>query len=215
MIELPEGITLDESLEQNLADRDIYYVVMPDGSRQAWSMDRAPLECVVCHGDLETLIPCPECHGAGVVNGVPWCPRPWDQVIPNLWLGGHHTQTDDAVVTDEFDIVVSLFRLWGYGPSQGVQHVYFQMDDADLDPEHHTSLDKIAEVIVYELSQQKKILVRCQAGMNRSGLVVGLAMLKMGWSVDDILKRLRAARSPYVLFNQDFVRYLREVEEQA
>lgn len=209
---LPEGVVLDERLEQNLAHDDIYYVVLPDGTRTAWKLYRTDLECVICHNDPKRRQSCKECHGVGFVNGVPWCERPWDQVIPLLYLGGHHTQTDDAVVDREFDLVVSLFRMPGYGPGPGVREIIYRMADADLDPERHTELDEIAEEVEYQVAFGRKVLVRCQAGMNRSGLVTGLAMLKMGWTVDDILARMRQARSPYVLFNKSFVDYLREVE---
>lgn len=39
--------------------------------------------------------------------------------------------------------------------------------------------------------------VLCQWGYNRSGLLVGLAMARRGYSIDDILRIMRAARGPH------------------
>jgi protein-tyrosine phosphatase len=86
------------------------------------------------------------------------------------------------------------------------------MADADLDPRHHTMLDDWAERIVGYLDEDRKVLVRCQAGINRSGLVVALAMLRMGWTADAAIARIREVRSPYALFNQSFTRYLHAKE---
>lgn len=145
-------------------------------------------------------------------EGVPWAERPWDQVIPNLWIGGHRAGDEAVVVADEFDIVFSLFRMPGYGPSPGIRDLYFQIEDADLDPEVTDDLDAFVGEVIVQLQCSKKVLVRCSAGINRSALVVALVLVAMGWSADDALKRLRHVRSPDVLFNQSFVNYLREVE---
>ncbi len=52
---------------------------------------------------------------------VPAPGRPWDEIVPGLWMGGHEFrgrtgQRESAVVRDEFDLVQTLLRLPGYGP---------------------------------------------------------------------------------------------------
>ena len=49
-----------------------------------------------------------------------------------------------------------------------------------------------------------RVLVRCQAGVNRSGLVTALILLLDGWQPDKIVEHLRARRSSRVLSNDDF-----------
>lgn len=53
-----------------------------------------------------------------------------------------------------------------------------------------------------------RVLVTCMAGLNRSGLVVALALHQLyGWDSEQCLHVLRAHR-PGAMFNRDFVRYL-------
>lgn len=216
---LPHDAVLDDRLGQELADRGIWWVVLADGTRTAWngenSMNQEHLACVVCHGEDDKQPDCAACSGTGLILHIPFTDDPWNQVAPFLWVGGHDTNDGEVVVHDEFDLVVSLYKRPGSGPDPGVKQIHFRMADADLDPDHHTDLDAIAEEVVEAIERQERVLVRCHAGLNRSGLVVALALLKIGWNVDDILKRLRHVRSPYALFNTHFVSYLREVEARA
>lgn len=201
----------------------VWFVVLADGTRTAWNgertdMDRIP-PCVICKADPEIQPDCAECRGTGLILHIPFCPRPWDEAMPGLWIGGHDCQPSaenmhgECIVTDEFDLVFSLYMRPGYGPSHPIPNTYFRMADADLDPDHHTHIDDMAERVANAVADGLKVLVRCQAGMNRSGLVTVLAMHRLGWKVDDAIDRLREVRSPYVLFNQHFVRYLQLQEE--
>jgi len=52
------------------------------------------------------------------------------------------------------------------------------------------------------------VLVRCQAGWNRSGLVMALALIRAGMSPSDAVKTLREIRSPHALLNPDFEAYV-------
>ena len=55
----------------------------------------------------------------------------------------------------------------------------------------------------------KKVLVRCQAGMNRSGLMVALILLRDRMKIDDAIALIRKKRSAYALDNAHFVKYLK------
>ena len=59
----------------------------------------------------------------------------------------------------------------------------------------------------------KKVLVRCAAGWNRSGLVTVLALMKDGHGAKDAIDLIRARRSPQALCNEDFVRYLEDLSQ--
>jgi protein-tyrosine phosphatase len=52
-------------------------------------------------------------------------------------------------------------------------------------------------------------LVHCQAGLNRSGVVVAYALMLNGMSAAEAIARIRERRSPAVLCNPQFERWLR------
>lgn len=58
-----------------------------------------------------------------------------------------------------------------------------------------------------------KVLIHCQAGLNRSGLTAALVLMADGYTADDAIRLLRDKRSPVVLCNQAFERFLRELVE--
>lgn len=230
--DIPEGSVLDTG-EQDMGHLDVWWVVMPDGTRTA--VNKNPLLCPTCTNTPGKRENCETCSGRGKMFSVPFCDRPWDEVTPNLWLGGHDCQmtgapNGDALPGDNFDLIVSLHQRWtqemgpsgpedvlhpDWQPANGAEVINYTMADADLDPEHHTALDALAEKIDEALYLGKRVLVRCRAGINRSALVVGLVMLQEGWTADQAIARMREVRSPYVLFNQSFADYLREVEDRA
>ena len=58
------------------------------------------------------------------------------------------------------------------------------------------------------------VLVHCQAGLNRSGLILAAAMILGGWDVQHAIEHLRTERSPAVLCNQTFVKALEQFAKQ-
>jgi protein-tyrosine phosphatase len=52
--------------------------------------------------------------------------------------------------------------------------------------------------------------VHCQAGLNRSSLVVGRALMLGGMTADDAIVLIRRKRSPACLSNPSFERWLRQ-----
>lgn len=172
--------------------------------------------CPVCRSGREQA-QCRECAGRGRVDNVPYCENGWDEILPGLFVGGHQCHPKngwpgtmgDVIVRDEFDLVVSLYDggIW-YGPSKG-RSVRHQMVDGVLEADHHEAIHRLADEVVTALGLKQKVLVRCWAGLNRSSLVTALAMIKMGWKPEDAIVQIRDARSPYALFNESFVAYLK------
>ena len=54
----------------------------------------------------------------------------------------------------------------------------------------------------------KRVLIRCQAGLNRSGLVTALVLIKDGYSAKDAIALMRDKRSKDVLMNPLFEEWL-------
>lgn len=119
-----------------------------------------------------------------------------------LWQGGclHGVR-----LPDEFRYVVSLYPWEQYelGPLTKRQEIkmYDSLDQT------FDQVDEIAQAVV-GLADLGPTLVHCQAGLNRSGLVVARALIYMGYSPAAAIGKLRAARSPIVLCNESFENWL-------
>ncbi|MEU0501844.1 hypothetical protein [Nocardia sp. NPDC005998] len=138
---------------------------------------------------------------------------PWDEIVPQLWMGGHHYGNGDgvrvpAVVGIEFDVVISLFQADGHGPGPGVEHHHLAIPDAPLHAEQLAAARELAAIAAAAVRAQRRVMVRCQYGYNRSGLVVAQTLLDLGYSVGDAITLIRRRRSPYALNNEFFVNYL-------
>lgn len=161
--------------------------------------------------DLAKQAVCSPCAGRGFTSDVPFCDREWDCIETNpqggaLFLGGHDAQPGggEAMPEDKFDLVVSLYTREGQEPHPDVEHLQHTMIDGPLDPADHPILDRLAERVADAYEAGDSVLVRCQAGMNRSGLVLGLAMIKLGHRPEAAIEAMRAERGPWVLFNDEF-----------
>jgi hypothetical protein len=183
--------------------------------------------CMGCnpHGLLAGSPTCTSCDGSGWTQWAALADEPWTEVHTNLWLGGcdyTHAVTDGRrtwarakVDADSgFDTVITLWDGWNpstYGPEpdSGVEHHHLPFLDGPLTREALNTVARAAEVTLRDLSEGKSVLVRCQAGLNRSGLVVGTTLVNgVGLTGYDALSRMRAARSPWVMCNREFAEFL-------
>lgn len=145
---------------------------------------------------------------------VPWPLTPWNEIVRGLYQGGHWCRygLDSAVpvkVGYQFALVVSLYKEFGhFGPASGIEHIYRGIPDGELTAEQLAKVTALVPRIVDALADGHKVLVRCQAGYNRSGLVVALVLLAKGYSADDAIALIREKRSEYALYNENFVEYI-------
>lgn len=121
----------------------------------------------------------------------------------NLWTGGC---VDRVRLPDDFRRVISLYPWEKYDLGPSTIRVEWEMYDAagmpDLNEVRHA-----AEAVVSAL-HSGKTLVHCQAGLNRSGLVAAVALVRMGRTPREAIDLLRAKRGPVVLCNPTFERWL-------
>ncbi|MEU6586128.1 hypothetical protein [Nocardia sp. NPDC046763] len=113
-----------------------------------------------------------------------------------------------VVVTNEFDVVISLYSRAGHGPDPGVQHHIAHMPDGPLTSDQLADVSRLADIAWAAVIDGKRVLVRCHAGYNRSGLVTAQALHHLGYSIDDAIFLVRYRRSKYALNNPTFVDYL-------
>jgi protein-tyrosine phosphatase len=128
-------------------------------------------------------------------------------------MGGHewvdeHGELRDAIVDDEFDLVISLYKQPGHGPRKGIRHIVYQIPDGPLTPKQ---LDKLAELALWtadRLRMQRKVLIRCHSGYNRSGLLAAQALVERMYTPYQAIELVRRARTRWALNNELFVDYL-------
>ena len=130
------------------------------------------------------------------------------RILGNLYQGDVMSAVTDA---GKFDVVVLCAEelpRFGMEFPPGVRVVEAGIDDAELTPKEAWIAQNAAETVVRELGYQKRVLVTCFAGRNRSGLVSALTLKRLGWPGDKAIEAVRAARRN-ALTNESFVRYLR------
>lgn len=138
-------------------------------------------------------------HG-GIEFDVPFI----TQIADNLWQGGC---TDGLILPTHINFIVSLYPWERYEIRHKIRgELYIRMYD---DPNQAT--DQIDEIALQVNRWRKKgqVLVHCQAGLNRSSLVVARALMFDGMTADEAITLLRTNRSPACLCNQGFENYLR------
>ncbi len=142
--------------------------------------------------------------------GVPFHVDPWTHLTDHLAMGGHDHigptgSIDDVVVTTEFDLVLSLYQRYGSGPAAGVPRRYLSIPDGILTPEHLDGVRALAKLGAERIHAGARVLARCQAGYNRSGLLAAFVLLRLGYTADEAITLIRQRRGPYALCNEHFV----------
>ena len=168
--------------------------------------------CHVCYAEPDAVPDCPACRGTGRATSIPLCTDPWNEVVPGLFQGGHDVRSQSrtaCVVDDEFGLVVSMTTREGYGPGEGVEHHVARMADAGVDAGIAVRVDELAGLVADAVGADRRVLVRCSGGLNRSGLVVASALVRLGHPPDEAIALVRRARGPWALTNPGFVTYLR------
>ncbi|RFS87000.1 protein phosphatase [Actinomadura spongiicola] len=84
-------------------------------------------------------------------RGAPDAEHPWNEIVPNLWMGGHHHTAASgervpAIVRDEFDTVISLYQRDGHGPPLHVDHHYEGMPDGPLTAAQLEAVCRLADI---------------------------------------------------------------------
>jgi protein-tyrosine phosphatase len=87
-------------------------------------------------------------------------------------------------------------------------YVYFPIFDEELP--NRERLDAVASLGAQLVRSRHRVLSHCGMGYNRSALIAGLILHKLGMSGDAALDRLRQRR-PGALFNEIFADHLRSL----
>jgi hypothetical protein len=124
-----------------------------------------------------------------------------------------HGQRHDAVVTDEFNLVISMGKRPGYGrevygPPRGVRHIEVNIPDGPLTPKQIKRIRELAEWTGDRVRMERQVLVRCDPGYNRSGLFTAQTLIELNVDPHAAIELVRRARTKHALNNKIFVDYL-------
>jgi hypothetical protein len=136
-------------------------------------------------------------------------------VLPGLFQGG---TDDDAWVNTAapldrhddatgFDAVLTLFA-WAQPFGWGVEELRYGFMDAHP---RHADMSRVVEAARWAYQRWvsgQRVLIRCQAGLNRSGLLTALVLMLAGMDAAEAIRLIRSRRSEVALFNDDFVDWL-------
>lgn len=121
------------------------------------------------------------------------------QVVGDLWQGG--TPAELGYLPDYFKFVVNLYPWERYRVPEATTVLTCPLYDSNEGPSR--ALLETLGIYVARVSRIGPTLVHCQAGLNRSALVTGMALRQLGYTGDLALNLLRK-RSPRVLCNKTF-----------
>ena len=135
-------------------------------------------------------------------------PRPRlapSEVVPRLWQGGRPDIDEDY--SGKYDLVVLAAEEYQPEHLIGVRVVHAPIPDEEFSelPEEIDAVRRAVYEVTYALKRNRRVLVTCLMGMNRSGLITALVLRRFfGMSADEAIARIRRAR-PGALSNALFV----------
>jgi hypothetical protein len=139
----------------------------------------------------------------------------YSEIAPNLFMGGtadedviHQAVAYNKARTDlPFDAIITMYA-WANPADWRVQEFRYGIYDsaiADID------LDRLKQAVEFGYNRWlsgDRVLVRCQAGLNRSGLVTALIMMSTGLDAETAIEQIRKNRAEIALFNTHYVEWL-------
>ena len=157
----------------------------------------------------------------------------WSEIAPGLWQGG----TDDydvigaptdnyitgygarklaatggpmRVTRSDFESVITLYAR-ANAASWNVKEIRYGFSDGDMsDFDPQADLGFAVREAHADWKAGKRVLIRCQAGLNRSGLVMALVLIRDGHAPADAIELIRKQRGSAALCNFTFERWLTE-----
>jgi len=141
----------------------------------------------------------------------------WSEILPSLWQGGtydndrvgdRHCQLDiPAITRKQFDSVYTFYAFANPVDWEVKEYRYGYYDSPDTDFPV-SEFKRIVEMAHADWKRGERVLIRCQAGLNRSGIITALVLIRDGYSPLEAIDLMRETRHPYVLFNKHFENWI-------
>jgi protein-tyrosine phosphatase len=161
------------------------------GSNGAWPLHRYT---VVDGGDIVGIV-----EKNGEMMRIP----AWTVIGDHLILGAHPADT----MPPDVDAIANVDSFRFYDVPDGVLYLHFAYRDTDAVPDS-TDLRTTASFLNDLRAAGKTVFLHCRLGLNRSALLTGLVLIDEGYPAKEAIDLMRTLRSPYVLENKTFERYL-------
>jgi len=158
-----------------------------------------------------------------VAYNVSWPSAEYHEILPNLYQGGHlwrvqlggRDSRNSTVASDPtWDYVVSAYHSDHEASWPQCDHrlVLFNDTEDGLEDQTWVKIKSAVDQIVDRWRMGQKVLVRCQAGYNRSGMIMSLVLMRLGFTAEKAIHQVRFRRGKDVLTNSAFERYVRLLE---
>ena len=139
----------------------------------------------------------------------------YSEIAPNLFMGGtadedviHQAAPYNKTRTDlPFDAIITMYA-WANPADWRVQEFRYGIYDSAIS---EIDLDRLKQAVEFGYNRWlscDRVLVRCQAGLNRSGLVTALIMKSTGIDAETAIEQIRKNRAEIALFNNNYVEWL-------
>lgn len=134
------------------------------------------------------------------------------QISGNLWSGASVAEFS-LPMPSFFKSILNLFPSGIYVVPEGTTYREHKLYDS------HAAVDskEIFELADWAISRQEfgPVLVHCQAGINRSSLVMAAALMKENHTPEEAINLLRERRGPEALCNPVFERWVLDQDVYA
>jgi len=107
-----------------------------------------------------------------------------------------------------FDAVLTLYA-WAAPVGWGVEERRFGFPDRQVIDDYVPVIQDLADRAHSRWASGQRVLIRWRAGMNRSGLLVALTLMRSGYSADEAIDVIREQRHPWALNSRWFVGLIR------
>lgn len=142
---------------------------------------------------------------------IPVPPRRFNRVHGDLWMG--EAPAPVRRLSEEFDCLVLCakeYQIPDCFPNLETFAVPLYDDGEPMRQHEYADSVRAAAKVMRWLEEGKRVLVTCSRGWNRSGLVCAIALCKgmYGLKPSVAIEKIRRARGPNAMSNEDFVNFL-------
>jgi hypothetical protein len=134
--------------------------------------------------------------------------EPVTRILHGLHMGSMRSTSEPQ----RYDLIVSTAEEWRPPRARGVTRMHIPLADVAWDfynhPQELQQLADTAETIAESVDAGRQVLIFCNMGMNRSGLLTGLTLMHLGYTPRRAINAIRK-RHPCTLSNMSFVEALK------